>query len=104
MVLSEFHLHSIFYLYSDSTISVVEAYGSITDAIETLSGVKLNIDTYHKKWFKSAIDLAASIGTEPKMPRITNSMQHRSNIPGENEEIYFKRNITLPCLNEVFAF
>ena len=53
------------------------------------------------QWFQSAQELAASIGINPSMPRITAYMRHRSNIPGDDEETYFRRNITIPCINEV---
>ena len=74
----------------------------MTNTIETLNGVRLNIDKFHSKWYQSAKDLAESVGIDPAVPRTVAHMRHRSNIPGDTEEEYFRRNITVPCLNEVY--
>ena len=91
----------ISFICLDSTKSIVESYESVANNIETLNGVRHNIDKFHHQWFQSAQELAASIGINPSMPRITAYMRHRSNIPGDDEETYFRRNITIPCINEV---
>lgn len=69
--------------------------------VMTLEGVRLNIDYHHAKWFKIATDVAESVGVNPSLPRMTATMKHRSNVPGEDEEVYCRRNNTVPVLGEV---
>ena len=85
----------------ESTLGVVQAYNSVQNVIETLEDVKEKVSDYHAKWYKSAVELAEKINVTPKIPRIAASMRHHSNIPAENEEIYFRRNLTIPVLDEV---
>ena len=66
-----------------------------------MEGVKLNIDRYHQKWYQKAVDIGKTIGSDPKMPRLAGLSKHRDNTPANSAEEYFRRSITLPCLNEV---
>lgn len=79
----------------------MESYFAIANTIETLEAVKININSYHHRWFQQALNLGIKIGVHPTLPRIATSMQHRSNIPGKDEEEYFRRNITIPCFDHV---
>lgn len=94
----------MFLITRGSTKCVVEAYISVSNVIETLEGVRLNINHYHANWYKTATELAESVGVKPSLPRLTAKMKHRSNIPGEDEEVYCRRNITVPVLDEVNFF
>ena len=83
-------------------MSIVEAYKEVSNVIETLKGVQINVVKYHKLWYTEAVELAAKIGINPKCPRvISGSMAHRDGTPANTEEEYFRRTITVKCLNEV---
>ena len=60
-------------------MSIVKAYKSVTNVIETLGGVKRNIVYYHNKWFDSAVLLATKVGINPKMPRVCSRSVYRAN-------------------------
>ena len=79
----------------------MESYEAVSNVIETLKAVKINIDREHKKWFSDALELAASINVKPCLPPIVSSMKHRSNIPGKDEEEFYRRNISIPIMDEV---
>ena len=49
----------------------------------------------------TAVELAAKVEVVPTMPRITATTRHRANIPAENKESYFKRNLSISILDEV---
>ncbi|XP_066924627.1 52 kDa repressor of the inhibitor of the protein kinase-like [Clytia hemisphaerica] len=97
-----FYIDSITTGLQASSLSIVEAYLEISNVIETLKGVKLNVDHYHHLWYTEAVELAAKIGINPKCPRvISGNMKHRDGTPASTEEEYFRRTITVKCLNEV---
>ena len=51
--------------------------------------------------YQKAVTLPSDISVEPELPRIVTTMRHRSLNPAENGQIHFRRNVTLPVLNEV---
>lgn len=102
----DFYLSSNFLIFIslfviDSTLSIVESYFAVANTIETLEAVKINIASYHQKWYSIAVELAERIEVKPKVPRIAVYMKHRSNTPGSDSEEYFRRNLTIPCLDQV---
>ena len=83
------------------TKSIVESYKYVLTVIDTLNGVRLSVKDYHAKWYKKAVDLAKAIGVEPKKKRTTITQFFRNNVPADTTDDYFRRSLTLPCLNEV---
>ena len=92
------------FLALESTLDVIEAYNSVQNVVETLELVKREVDDYHTRWCSNAVELAAKVEVVPTMPRITATMKHRAKIPAENEEIYFKRNLTIPLFRRGILF
>jgi hypothetical protein len=93
-------LHMKLYLL-DSMLSIVESYKAVANVIETVQGVKLNIDHYHNQWFSKAVKLGEKIDAELKMPRIANISMNRDNTPGADAEEYCRRTVSIKVLDEV---
>ena len=91
------------FLALELTSDIIEAYNSVQNVVETLELVKKEVDDYHTPWYSNAVELAAKVEVVPAMQRITATMRHRPNIPAENKESYFKRNLTIPLLDEVYC-
>ena len=85
----------------ESTLDVIEAHNSVQNIIETLELVKKEVDGYHAQWYSTAVELAAKVEAVPTKPKTTASLRRRANIPAENEESHFKRNLTIPILDKV---
>ena len=92
------------FLALESTLDVIEAYNSVQNVVETLELVKTEVDDYHTRWCSNTVELAAKVEVVPTMPRIIATMRHRAKIPAENEEIYFKRNLTIPLVRRGILF
>ena len=85
------------------TLDVTEAYNSVQNVAETPKLVKKEVADYHTRWYSNAVELAAKVEVVPTVPKITATMRHCANIHAENEESYFKKNLTIPILGEVYC-
>ena len=73
---------------------ICNAYNEVTTVIGVLKGMRDDIDHKHKEWFAMTSALSLKInGSVPQLPRRCSRQTARSNVPGENLEIYFKRSI-----------
>lgn len=69
-----------------------------------LSEVRETIDAKHKEWFDTAISLGQKVNAPPpQLPRRCSRQVACSNIPGETPEIYYKRTITIPFLDQLIS-
>ena len=85
------------------TLAIVEAYESVADVIETLRGIRLSVDAKHHDWYQKAVELAATVGVAPNKVRTCNIQIHRENVHANTIDDYYRRTVTLPCLNEVIT-
>ena len=85
------------------TLAIVEAYESVADVIETLGGIRLSVDAKHHDRYQKAVELAATVGLAPNKVRTCNIQIHRENMHANKIDDYYRRTVTLPCLNGVIA-
>ena len=85
------------------TLAIVEAYESVADVIETLRGIRLSVDAKHHDWYQKAVELATTVGVAPNKVRTCNIQIHRENVHVNALDDYYRRTVSLPCLNEVIT-
>ena len=95
------YVHSLTVSLQSSTLAIVEAYQSVATVIETLEGLKVNIDDHHQRWYDEAVRLAATIDVKPSTKRTCFFQRNRDNTPADNTCEYYRRSITIPVLNEM---
>lgn len=83
---------------------ICQAYSEVSSIVSALSEVRETIDAKHKEWFDTAISLGQKVNAPPpQLPRRCSRQVARSNIPGETPEIYYKRTITIPFLDQFIS-
>lgn len=83
---------------------ICHAYKEVSTVEKALNEVRKNIDTQHKKWFDDAVALGSKINaSEPQLPRWCSRQTARSNTPGDKPEIYYKRSISIPFIDELLG-
>ena len=95
------YIHSLTVSLQSSTLSIVEAYQEVSTVVETLEGVKLNVEEHHQRWYDEAVRVAATVNVEPATKRRAFFQQHRDNTPSDNVSEYYRRTITIPVLNNM---
>ena len=56
---------------------------------------KKEVGDSHNGRDSTALEVAAKVKVVPTMPKIAATARHHANIPAENKESYFKRNLTI---------
>ena len=83
---------------------ICQAYSEVSSVVTALSEVRSTIDVKHTEWFDIAIALGQKVNAPPpQLPRRCNRQTARSNTPGETPEIYYKRTISIPFLDELIS-
>ena len=68
---------------------------------EALQNVRDRIDANHKAWFDAALALGQKVNaTAPQLPSRKTA---RNNVPGDSAELYFKRSVSIPFMDELIA-
>ena len=68
---------------------IYHAYHMIDQVISDLNDTKRDIENEFKRWFKFAIDMAASVGVDPEKPRTAKCWSRfRDNVPSTDCESY----------------
>lgn len=80
---------------------VVASTSEIQTVTATLHDARENIDELHADWFHDVERLCRSVGTEPNIPRRCGRQQHRSNLPSDNPQQFYKRSISIPLLDHM---
>ena len=85
-------------------------YNDILQAFELIESVKAqfhdirtNVDTFHEKWYKVALELAEKVQLQESMPRSCNRKVHRGNQPHSNFSEYYKYSIIIPLVYHIVA-
>ena len=80
------------------------AYREVTTVVSALTELRGQIDTTHKKWFDKAVGLGQLVkASEPQLPRRCGIQTGRSNVPGDTPEVYYRRIISVPFLDELVS-
>ena len=83
---------------------LVNALEGVTHIKNTLKSWRSEVDEWHDECYgpySIAEGLARSVDAEIRLPRIASRQGHRSNVPAENADEYFKRSIWFPFLDSV---
>ena len=74
----------------------------IDTVLSDLRDIQSNIDTEFKVWFTLAVDIAMSVGVEPISSRTSRCCgRYCNNVPGEDNETYYRRSIVIPVMNDL---
>ena len=80
------------------------AYREVTSVVTALTELRQNIDVKHKEWFDVAVGLGQTVNaSEPQLPRRCNIQRGRSNTPGDTPEVYYRRTVSIPFLDELIS-
>ena len=80
------------------------AYREVTSVVSALTELRGQIDATHKKWFDKAVGLGQLVSaSEPELPRRCRIQTARSNVPGDTPEVYYRRTISVPFLDELVS-
>lgn len=83
------------------SLDVESAKFVIEGVIEVLNEKRIDSQNVFKDIFIEACDMAATLGFEIKLPRLSNMQINRSNHPAQNAEEYYRRSIYIPLLDGV---
>lgn len=75
-------------------IDLLKAKDEIALLKHALADMQRNIDVRHHQLYVEAVELAASIGVQPSMPRVAVRQVHRANAPAADPEVYYRINLT----------
>ncbi|XP_054716924.1 zinc finger MYM-type protein 1-like [Uloborus diversus] len=80
-------------------LDIATATGAVEDVMEVLTKLRENADEEFSSIFQKVIEICKTIGLEVKIPRFTVKQTQRGNVPAENAEMYYRRNVFLPLLD-----
>ncbi|XP_022782315.1 52 kDa repressor of the inhibitor of the protein kinase-like [Stylophora pistillata] len=75
-------------------IDLLKAKDEIALLKHALADMQRNIDVRHHQLYVEAVELAASIGVQPSMPRVAVRQVHRANALAADPEVYYRINLT----------
>ena len=83
---------------------ICHAYNEVSVVKTTLQEVRESVDIHHKQWFDIASELAEKInGCPPDLPRRCKHQTARDNTPADTPELYYKRTLSIPFLDELIG-
>ncbi|CAG2200185.1 unnamed protein product [Mytilus edulis] len=85
------------------TLDIVAAYKSVSVVKEALTDVRKTIDERFSEWFAETEELAKTVAVEPSIPRRCGRQTQRENCPADTPEIYYRRVIGIPYLDDVLS-
>jgi len=83
-----------------SCSDILGVFSDIKDVIKALSSVRLKIEEKHAKWFQEACRISEKLDITVQKPRISQVQCNRANTPAETVEDYYRRNLTIPFLDQ----
>ena len=86
------------------SIDIYHAYREVNTVVATLRDVREHIDVKHKTWCETALSLGQKVrAPEPQLPRRCSVQTARSNMPGDTPEVYYRRILSIPFLDELIS-
>ena len=83
---------------------ICQAYSDVKTVIATLQDVHKSIDSKHRTWHEMALTLGRKVNAaEPQLPRRCLTQTSRDNTPGETPEVYYRRTLSIPFLDELIS-
>ena len=80
------------------------AYNEVSAVETALQEVRESVDIHHKQWFDVATALAQRDNAcPPELPRRCMHQAARDNTPADTPEMYYKRTVSIPFLDELIG-
>ena len=97
------YAHSVTELLQDKSNDIVTGFDLIDSLIDLFANVRHNIDNYHEKCYKQALELAKILNIVEAVPRICSKQMLRENYPFDSSSEYYKLHLTIPLIDTVLG-
>ena len=84
-------------------VDVVKALTEINVVKRTLQSARSGVGQFHRRVYRSAVELAKVVNVDESVPRTTGQQQHRCNVPYASVSEYFQRQLTIPALDHLIS-
>jgi len=82
---------------------ILAAYEHVSEVITDLELLKINCEEEFHLWYCEIKTLADEFNIPIATPRIAARQVHRSNIPADSPEAYYRRNLMIPFLDHIIT-
>ena len=97
-------LHGITIKLQGRTKDIVQAYEDVEGLKSDMKSMRSDIDNAYSRIYSQACKLAEKIDVVPTKPRVSGVKSiYRSNIPADNIEEYFRKNLGIPLLDGIIS-
>ncbi len=86
-----------------ASIDILAAYKLVTEVQLDLELMKINCEEEFHLWFSEVKTLANKLHISISTPRIAARQIHRGNVPAEDPEAYYRRNVMIPFIDHITA-
>ncbi|XP_041372811.1 52 kDa repressor of the inhibitor of the protein kinase-like [Gigantopelta aegis] len=96
-------LHGVTVLLQKEASDIVSAVSMIDGVKEEYKEIRNYFDSYFEGVYQHAVSVAASVGTEPTVPRVAKNQMHRDNAVSSSPLQYYLRNTAIPFIDHIIA-
>ena len=82
---------------------ILAAYEHVSEVMLDLELLKMNCEEEFRLWYHEIKTLADELNITVATPRIAARQVHRSNIPADSPEAYYRRNLMIPFLDHILT-
>ena len=97
------YTHSVTELLQAKSNDIVKGFDLIGSLIDLFVNVRHDIDNYHGKWYKEALELAKILNIVEVVPRVCSKQMLRENYPSNSSSEYYKLSSTIPLVDTVLG-
>ncbi|XP_071149569.1 52 kDa repressor of the inhibitor of the protein kinase-like isoform X2 [Mytilus edulis] len=82
---------------------IISAYMSVQSVLPLLVEVRENVDCKFLAWYEEAVVMGKEHDIVPSVPRTCGRQRNRCNVPGETPDVYFRRALCIPYIDELIS-
>ena len=97
------YTHSVTELLQAKSNDIVKGFDLIGSLIDLFVNVRHDIDNYHGKWYKEALELAKILNIVEVVPRVCSKQTLRENYSSNSSSEYYKLSLTIPLVDTVLG-
>ena len=97
------HIQALSVALQERAIDIVKAYSLVSRVMDRLKELRQKVDDTHLQWWKDVEAMARELDVPECMPRQCSRQVHRNQAPATSVADYYKRNVTIPLLDEVIG-
>ena len=97
------HIQALSVALQERAIDIVKAYSLVSRVMDRLKELRQKVDDTHLQWWKDVEAMARELDVPECMPRQCSRQVHRNQAPATSVADYYKRNVTIPFLDEVIG-